>query len=98
MATIENTCLAFGSGGDKSAPSHVASIFMMTKWLHYRVLCSANRDQAAQWSALKQQLLVEAARNTPSPDRREFPCTETALLGFPLCDFVKVARPGNNEL
>ena len=45
----------------------VVSIFMMTKWFHYHVLCSANRGLTDEWNDTA-QLLLEAARNAQSPE------------------------------
>jgi hypothetical protein len=45
----------------------VVSIFMMTKWFHYHVLCSANRGLRDEWNDTT-QLLLDAARNAQSPE------------------------------
>lgn len=45
----------------------VVSIFMMTKWFHYHVLCSANRGLTDEWNDTT-QLLLDAARNAQSPE------------------------------
>ena len=43
------------------------SIFMMTKWFHYHVLCSANRGLTDEWNDTT-QLLLDAAHNAQSPE------------------------------